>query len=245
MAKFLRPLIFACTVLAVHSLAQEDLPPGVVAVDFTVYAFNDSPVQLRYAVGKGSSPDLQFFPTSRSPHYRYVGPAHLIFYRETSTPGANGQPVVHRQSVAEVQLNPAIRKPLLVFFPLKQPTAAGVEFSVFEYDDSLENLPAGHMAIFNATEYQLALTVAKKPLILDPGPSASFPAKGQTKVTGALVIAGVKYPGAIEDLFPGNPDERGLLFLYPPLRRGSPILQYAYLVEPVVRPEKKTKAGAP
>ena len=237
MAKFFRSLIFTGTVLAARCLAQDNLPPGMVAVDFTVYAFNDQPAQLRYAVGMTFSPELQFHPGSRSQRYRYVGLPHLVFFRETSMLSASGQPIVHRQPIAEVHLNPAIKKPLFVFFPLKQPTANQREFSVFEYDDSLENLPAGQMAILNATEYQLAFTIGRKPLTLDPGASASFASGQQTKVVGSLVIVGVKYPGAIEDFFPGSADARGLLLLYPPLRRGSPVLQYAYLIEPVAKPK--------
>jgi hypothetical protein len=242
MAKSLRHLIILGAAFTVRCLAQNNPVPDVLSVDFTVYAFNDEPAQLRYAVGKSVSPELHFFPTARSEHYHYEGPAHLVFFRQTTVPSSNGQPpVVQRQPVAEVQLNPDIKKPLFVFFPLKQPAASGLEFSVFGFDDSLANLPAGHLAIFNATEYQLALTIGKKAITLNPGPSDAFETGHTVKVAGALVIGGVRYPGAIEDIFPGGPNERGLLFLYPPLRRGSPVLQYAHLVESVGKPTAEPK----
>lgn len=237
MAKFLRYLIIGAGLVTLRCAAQEDQPAEKVSIEFTVYAFNDEPAQVRYAVGKGASPELHFFPTARSAHYRYQGSPHLVFFRQTQIPSTDGQPpIIQRHPIAEVHLDPAIRKPLFVFSPVKGAAVGGMEFSISVFDDSLTNLPAGHLSIFNATDYQVALRVGRKSFTLNRGPSSALPTGSATKVVGSLVIGGVAYPGAIEGIFPGGPDERGILFLYPPLRRGSPVLQYAHLVEQVIKP---------
>ena len=55
---------------------------------------------------------------------------------------------------------------------------AGLQYTVYSFDDSLANLPAGQIAFFNLSGFTLHGSIGERPVMLKAGPSISYQLRG-------------------------------------------------------------------
>jgi hypothetical protein len=177
----------------------------VVEVEFTVFARDrHAGIYFRPSAGKPLE-ELEFFRSSRSPVYRYKGPAELVFYDSP----------IGETEVARLTVAPELTRLLLLFIPVREPQPGGRRFNVFGVNDSTSALPPGKAMVLNASGLEYAAMIGSEQLMLPKGLSTAVPASG--KVTFQLAWSdGEGWFNAGYHEFSTSPGARTCLVLFPP-----------------------------
>lgn len=224
---FWRVAAWALALASIGSAAAAQAPTAA-PLRFSILALR--PVAgLAYVPRPGAAAEkVVLNPTARSPRYEYRGSQPLRL-----TELATGK------AVAEATIPAGMQEVLLVLIPVEAATAArtGLSHQVAVMDDSWSRLGAGHLSIVNLSGLALEGTVGSEAVTLQPGLNPARKLGGPTEVVLRAPVKGraVRAFGGRVEL---RRNERALLLLFPPLRKGSVEVQSRWLIDtaPAAKP---------
>jgi hypothetical protein len=221
MAIIHRYLITLAVLLALSSaLLAQSTPVDSVSLQFTVFA-RYRQVGLQYAPSAQGKPEtLQFYTQAKSPIYKYRGSPVLSFYEAGVLDAYAAARLIDPKApppapIAQVTVSAAMKHALLLFIPLPQPQADGLKFAVYPVDDSLEKLPAGHVAVINASGQVYMAKIGTQVVEIPRGFGPHVPAEGTVDFSLAYNDSG-QWMVAARHMFTIRPQERVCLVLFPP-----------------------------
>ena len=223
------------------ALAQPSEVPEMLDLNFSVYSFQRLK-GLNFLNPHAQVEKLSFFSSSRSPRHHYSGPNPIVFFRETPEPSPQNPSAVRRVSVAEARIPPGMRDPMLVFFRDTSTASASERYLVYPFDDSLRNLPAGHIVFFNVSGYELRGYINREVVRLRTGPSQPYSVRGSSIGVSLGVYVGEKYRQSFASPIAVGNDQRAIAFFFPPYLAGSPEVQPRILLEDLDR-ERQSEGG--
>lgn len=185
--------------------------PPVPERHITFTVFSAEPVaNLAYVprVGAAAVP-LVFYPTARSPHYAYAGPA-LVQLFDAPT-GA---------LAAEISVPPGIPHALFILSARENVAGGVARYRVQIVDDSLPRHPAGSLLILNLSGLALSGTVNGRHRDLTAGFNAAIRVGESASVNLRTPFRNRSYQ-AFANTIRLDPSGRCLLLLLPPFHRGS------------------------
>lgn len=208
--------------------AQDGPPP--IELRFSAYAVKrpDEPIMVEPRAG-GRAVALRFYTNQRSPALDYRGANPVWFFTEVPNPQPDPARPTVRRPLGYAHVPEGVTRPLFIFFPGAEPSPddpSPLPYRIYVFDDGPGNLPAGRVALLNASglEYLGKFNDVVRPVTaglnppIDAGPSLRIELR--TAVRG-------KYYQAYLNQHALAADERALLLFLPPLHRGS--------IEPQVR----------
>lgn len=204
--------------LAVTSVAPAQ--PSLQAVRFTV--FSSRPIaDVMFAPRAGATPQkVVFYPTARSPRYEYRGVMPLRFVDATSG-----------SVVAEANIPPEIRDPLLLFSPIEgAPATGGLRYRISVLDDSTLRHGPGGLVIINFSGLALSGTVNQETVTLKPGLNPTLTVGRSAKITLRMTLKNKTYQSYADTVQLAR-NQRALLILFPPFYKGSLEVQSRLLVD--------------
>ena len=214
--------------LSLGALESREIEAPVQQVEFSVYCMQRLE-GLRFTNAEGRTETLRFYSSSRSPKYNYLGTSPIKIFRERAMPGALQPKAIERIPVAEAWIPQSARKLLLVF--LANPHPAGLQYIVYSFDDSLANLPVGHIAIFNLSGFTLHGSIGSRPVLLKAGPSISYPLRDDITDLRFGTYFGDRFRQTYSSPVILTDNQRAILFFYPPYLKGSPEIQPRLLIQ--------------
>lgn len=233
MAHPLRHLI-AFTTLAAALCAQTPRSPDQ-PLRFTV--FSSQQIAGLSCLPRGSEPPtkLAFYPTARSPHYEYRGAMPMRIAE-----GASGA------IVAEAVVPPEISDALLLFVAIDATAdgaakpAGALKYRVAVLDDGAARNAAGGLVVINLSGLTLSGSIDGKNVTLKDGLNPA-----QAVGRSAKIALSTTFKGRTMQSYSGDlrlkKNERALLILFPPYRKGSLEVQSRMLVdEPPAAPTPRT-----
>lgn len=197
--------------------------PAAQQVRFTV--FSAQPIaELAFVPRAGAAAQkVAFYPTTRSPRYEYRGLMPLRFVDATS--GA---------VVAEVNVPPEIREPLLLFSPLPEGAGAkqksALKYQVAVLDDGSARHGPGGLAIVNLSGLALTGTVNRDDVTLKAGLNPTL-AVGRTAKVALRTTFNKRIYQSYAATIALTARQRALLILFPPFYKGSLEVQSRLLVD--------------
>ena len=226
--------------LPLGALESREVEMPVQQVEFSVFC-RQRLEGLKFINAEGRTEALRFYSSSRSPKYNYRGTSPIKIFRERVVSGALQPTAIERIPVAEARIPPSARKLLLVF--LAEPRPAGLQYIVHSFDDSLANLPAGHIAIFNLSGFTLHGSIGNRPVLLKAGPSFSYPLQGDFIDLRFGTYFGDRFRQTYLSPVILNNNQRAILFFYPPYLKGSPEIQPRLLIQDMDEEERQKDEG--
>ena len=214
--------------LPLGALEGRELEAPISQVEFSVFCLQRLN-GLKFINTEGQIETLRFFSSSRSPKYIYRGTSPIKIFRERPAVGAIQPTDLQRIPVAEARIPSSARKLLLVF--LAAPGATGLQYTVYPFDDSLANLPANHIAIFNLSGFTLHGSIGDRHVLLKAGPSISYPLRGDIIELRFGTYFGDRFRQTYFSPIILTNNQRAILFFYPPYLKGSPEVQPRLLIQ--------------
>ncbi len=222
------------------ALESREIESPVQQVEFSVYCMQRIE-GLKFTNAEGRTKALRFYSSSRSPKYQYRGTSPIKIFRERVVSGALQPTAIERIPVAEAQILPSARQLLLVF--IADPRPAGLQYIVYSFDDSLANLPAGYVAIFNLSGFTLHGSIGSRPVLLKAGPSISYPLRGDFTDLRFGTYFGDRFRQTYLSPVILTDNQRAILFFYPPYLKGSPEIQPRLLIQDMDEEERQKAEG--
>ncbi len=217
--------------LPLWALEGREIEAPILQVEFSVFCLQRLD-GLKFLNAEGQTETLHFFSSSRSPKYIYRGTSPIRIFRERPGSGA-----LESIAVAEARIPPSAQKLLLVF--LAAPGATGLQYTVYPFDDSLTNLPAGHISIFNLSDFTLHGSIGDRPVLLKAGPSISYPLRGDFIDLRFGTYFGDRFRQTYFSPIILTNNQRAILFFYPPYLKGSPEVQPRLLIQDLDEKERQ------
>lgn len=205
-------IALAALFYATPASAQSDAPPNTVRLNFSAYSLNSNLGELRYLSREGEE-TLTISNYRRSKLQHYEGSPVITFYRGEL--GAYGRP---KNIVTQVQLNTALKQPLLLFAESKNGAR------VMQIEDDVSAAPAGSLRFMNLSDIRQQLFIgigesAEVRMKIAPLGIADYQIKdgdvGNLRIQIARLNNGA--PEALKDMriFP-NKLQRNLYFIFQP-----------------------------
>lgn len=195
------------------ALAASLAEPPPREITFTVFSANPIAGLYFHPSDEAPAERLRFYPTARSPRYRYRGPPRLRFFELAPASAAEA-------TVADVVLPESTAHVLLLFTSVVSPGTAARKYQVVCLDDSALQRRPETFSILNLSGLELRGTIGKRAVVLEQGMNAPVRIADATTVDLRTPFRNRLYPAFAETL-ELNAGERGLLILFPPFRAGS------------------------
>lgn len=147
----------------------------------------------------------------RAKQYHYIGPNPIVFFRELS--GDEGKTL--RVPVASVALDPAMEKPLLLFFQI-DPEKYNREYIVTAIEDSEQRFPRGSYQIMNLSGTPLVCSLEGEYREVGRGQIVLFQpelAKDEKLILQITTPNGTDNPASTNRTFFHDPWMRWFIFL--------------------------------
>lgn len=193
--------------------------PETVPFEFTVFAAEPMRGIEFIPAPEADGVALTFYPTARSPRYTHRGGGPVLFV------DAGTEDVV-----AEITPPPHCRRALLLFAAASAPEGDTPRYDVTMLEDDSANLPAGTLAILNASGMELEGMAGGHSFTLHSGLNAPVALDRSIEVRLQTRFRGRLYQSYSETIEPGR-SGRALLILLPPYRAGSLEVQSRLLTD--------------
>jgi hypothetical protein len=196
-------------------------PAATRQLNFTVFAAE--PIKnLSYIPQPGGAQvALAFYPTARSPRYVFRGPSLLQFLDIDTS-----------EVRAEVSVPSTVRTALFILSAVESTSSGAVHFRVDVVDEDTSTHEPGTLLVLNFSGLELAGTLGRRPISLQPGFNGPMRVEGAAAITLRTPFRGRSYQ-AFAETIPLDRFSRGLLLLLPPYRPGSLEVQSRVLLDVV------------
>jgi len=208
--------------------AQPATPP---ARHFTFTVFSAEPIEhLVYVPRPHAAPlPLAFYPTARSPGYRYAGPATVQLI--DSGTGA---------VAAEINVPPAIRTALFILSASDSPSSAAPRYRAQVVDDGVGEHPPGTLLVLNLSGLPLSGSINQRPVTLAEGKNVPIRVGASASVNLRTPFRDRSFQAYAETIALGD-SGRALLLLLPPYRQGSLEVQSRVLLDAPAPEARETR----
>lgn len=218
-------------------------PPATIDITFHLIEIGRTPVEpIRYATGPAASTEVELKPNQRTGPYRYRGPNPVVFFRES--PGPDGKPV--REPVGTLRFEKSLHQVLVFVIPRApgsttgDPAGAGqAELALVPIDDSRGAFAPDTLVIYNALPMRVGAVFGEKRFVVEPGASAPLPVKELGKGTIPMEFW-IETTGGSKMVLGGEidfiADNREVMVLLPPRRKGSWLIQCVRVPESMNTP---------
>ncbi len=186
-----------------------------------------------------------FRSSGRSLKYTYKGPSKIIFFEEKAAPTAANPQAVSRSIVGVSQVPENVTDALFLFSEIKPAPKKGYKYDIQWMDISGDNIPPGHVTIFNTLPINFKGAVGKKGQkgkVINAQPGLNPPISFHPQATLLLTLESKK-DGILrvyEENITCSEDDRILLVLFPPRFPGSLNIGSKIITFPLT-PVKKEK----
>ena len=213
MAISVRHLIWA--VLALLAVAAQAAQPVRTVTRFRVFAAK--PIEnLAWRNQDGSEELVKFSVSARSPYYVYRGAMPLRLVDSATS-----------QIVAQADIPPSVTQPLLL---LMESSQAGLPYRVMVLDENAASLRSGALTIVNLSGIKLVAALESKTLPIAEGLNAPAIISRPSKLVLSTESRGVRVQCYAETI-PSLRNNRALLILFPPARKGGLEVQSRLLID--------------
>jgi hypothetical protein len=202
-------------------------------LNFTV--FSAQPVAgLAYEAQPGTEPvTLVFYPTARSPRYRYRGPATLRFFN-----------VINGEVMAETHVPSGMGTALIIFSKSQPGTAGAGSYCAQIVGDGILDHAPGTLRIMNLSGLELEGSIDRQHLTLREGFNGTCKVGATVSVELRTAFKGRTYHAYAETISIAR-GGRTLLLLLPPWRSGALEVQSRVLHDLPRAPDPRPAGNAP
>ena len=215
---------------------QSSGPPATIDITFQLMEVGRVPVEpIRFATGPGASSEVELKGNKRTGPYRCRGPNPVVFFRVTT--GADGKPA--REPVGALRLEKNLHQVLAFVIPRAQGDTVGDEIRFVPIDDRRGAFAPDTLVIYSALPMRAGAVFGTKRFVVGPGATGPIPVKELGSGTIPMEFW-IETPEGSKMVLGGQidfaADNREVMVLLPPRRKGSWLIQCIRVIESMDTP---------